>query len=268
MEFFWQNYIPYPVIFSLGPISVRWYGLILVLAIIAAAIVVARYLLNNSILNKDQLEDLTFYTVIFSLIGARFGHVVFFNFSYYMRNLDEVVQVWNGGMSIQGAVLFGLITVILWSRKHKVSFWKLADAIVPGLALGQAIGRWGNYFNQELFGKPVEWGIPIEFANREYPYLKQEYFHPTFFYESVLNFALFLVLFFILRKGKLKPGMVAMIYFISYAVIRFFMEFVRIDITPIILGLRMPQFISILAVLAVLVYMFAFYLKTLPKSQK
>ncbi len=268
MEFFWQTYIPQPVIFSLGPISVRWYGLILVLAIISAALIIAKHLIKKSILSKHQVEDLVFYVVILSLIGARFGHVVFFNLPYYIQYPAEIVQVWNGGLSIQGGVLFGLITVIVWARKHRVSFWQLADAIVPGLALGQAIGRWGNYFNQELFGKPVEWGIPIDFVNREFPYFKQTHFHPTFFYESILNLALFVLLYLLLRRGKLKAGLVAMIYFLSYAVIRFFMEFVRIDVTPIVLGLRMPQFISLLVVAAVLIYIFSFYLKPLPKSKK
>jgi len=268
MDFFWQNYIPQAIIFSLGPISVRWYGVLLVTAIIASAGVISSYLLKKNILNKAQLEDFIFYTVIFSLIGARFGHVVFFNLSYYLHYPEEIIQVWNGGMSIQGGVLFGLITVILWARKHKISFWRLADAIVPGLALGQAIGRWGNYFNQELFGRPVSWGIPIDFSNREYPYFNQKYFHPTFFYESVLNFILFVVLYLLLKKGKLKTGLVAMIYLLSYSVIRFFMEFVRIDFTPTFLGLRMPQFISLLVIVVVLIYIFVFYLKPLPKIKK
>ncbi|RJQ35427.1 prolipoprotein diacylglyceryl transferase [Candidatus Parcubacteria bacterium] len=268
MNLFWQNYIPQPIIFSLGPISVRWYGLILVAAIVAAGLLIGRYLLKKSILNKDQLEDFLFYTVILSLIGARFGHVVFFNLDYYLKYPAEIIQVWNGGLSIQGGVLFGLLTVIFWAKKHKISFWRLADVIVPGLALGQAIGRWGNYFNQELFGRPVSWGIPINFANREFPYFKEEYFHPTFFYESVLNFLLFMVLYLLLKAGKLKTGLIAMIYLLSYSVIRFFMEFVRIDFTPTVWGLRMPQFISVLVVMAVLVYIFAFYLKPLPKSKK
>ncbi|MBT6691139.1 prolipoprotein diacylglyceryl transferase [Candidatus Parcubacteria bacterium] len=269
MNFFWNNYLPDPVIFELGPVSIRWYGLLLVTAIVVAAWYVRQQLLKKSKLTSHQIEDLFFYTIILSLIGARFGHVIFFNFSYYWNYPGEIIQIWNGGLSIQGALLFGLITVLVWSKKYNLSFWKLADVMVPAVALGQVIGRWGNYFNQELFGKPTTgwWGIPIEASNKVVGFTKDTYFQPTFFYESILNFVLFFTLHKLLQK-KLKTGTIVLSYFAGYAVIRILMEFIRIDDTPVVWGIRLPQLISMAIILAVLASIYILYAKPLPKTKK
>jgi phosphatidylglycerol---prolipoprotein diacylglyceryl transferase len=269
MEFFWNNFLPEPVIFNIGPIAIRWYGLLLVTAIIVAALYIRRQLLKRSMLDGRQIEDLFFYTIIISLVGARFGHVVFFNFSYYWEYPGEIIQIWNGGISIQGALLFGLITVLVWSKKHKINFWKLADIMVPAVALGQVIGRWGNYFNQELFGKPTTgwWGIPIEASNKVHGFTKYSHFQPTFFYESILNLILFFTLHRLLRK-KLKTGTVVLAYFAGYAVIRILMEFVRIDDTLVVWGVRLPQLISMGIILVVLASVYILYAKPLPKLKK
>ncbi|MBT4210141.1 MAG: prolipoprotein diacylglyceryl transferase [Candidatus Komeilibacteria bacterium] len=249
---FWHEYLPEAVFLTIGPLTIHWYGLILVLAIIIATLVARQYFLKKSIIKASQFEDLVFYLIIISLIGARFGHVVFFNFSYYLQNPIDVFKVWHGGLSIQGALLFGFLTVVFWAHRNKINFWKLTDGIVLALPLGQAIGRWGNYFNQELFGGPTNawWGIPIAFANRVEGYRNFIYFHPTFFYESILNIILFIVLYTISKKFKLKIGVLTLTYFIGYGLIRFFMEFVRIDDTLILAGLRLPQLISALLILA------------------
>lgn len=269
MEFFWNNFFPDPVIFYIGAISIRWYGLLLVTAMVVAALYVRRQLLKKKMLDSHQIEDLLFYIIIFSLVGARFGHVVFFNFSYYWQFPGEIIKIWNGGVSIQGALLFGLITVFLWSKKYKINFWKLADVLAPAVALGQAIGRWGNYFNQELFGKPTTgwWGIPIEGSNKVYGFTKYSHFHPTFFYESILNLILFFTLHRLLRK-KLKTGIVLLAYFAGYAVIRILMEFVRIDDTVVVWGVRLPQLISMGIILVVLAFVYMLQVKPLPKSKK
>lgn len=244
---FWQQYLPEAIIFSIGPLMIHYYGLILVLAIIIAVWQSKKYFLKKNILNLNQFEDLIFYLIIFGFIGARFGHVVFFEFTYYLQNPIDIFKVWHGGLSIQGALLFGFLTVIFWARRYKISFWKLTDGIVLVLPLGQSIGRWGNYFNQELFGKPTDswWGIPIEITNRVEGYKDFVYFHPTFFYESILNFCLFIILYIISNKFKLKVGILTLIYFIAYGIIRFFMELVRIDDTFIAFGMRLPQIISL-----------------------
>ncbi|MCD4761211.1 prolipoprotein diacylglyceryl transferase [bacterium] len=252
---FWQNFLPAPVIFSIGPVSIHWYGLILVLAIIASSLYAKHNLISRVGLSKRKAEDLFFYVIIFGLIGARFGHVVFFNLAYYIQNPADIIKVWQGGLSIQGALLFGLITFIIWARKNKINFWRLTDLVVPSVALGQAIGRWGNYFNQELFGRPVIWGIPINQIHRVGGYEQFSYFHPTFLYESILNLLVFFTLHKLL-KYKLRIGTLTLLYFGFYSLIRFLMEFVRIDQTFLVFGIRLPQLISVLVFIGVIYLIF------------
>ncbi|MBT4849681.1 prolipoprotein diacylglyceryl transferase [Candidatus Parcubacteria bacterium] len=262
MELFWQNYLPSPILLNIGPFEVRWYGLILVSAIVLAAWYVRKQLLAKNILSAKQFEDFVFWTIVLSLVGARFGHVVFFEWDYYSYYPENIIKIWQGGISIQGALLFGLLTVIFWAKKNKVNFWKLADNIVPAVALGQAIGRWGNYFNQELFGKPTDgwWGIPIGQANRVQGYVGYQYFHPTFFYESILNITFFLILHKLLKK-KIKTGLLLLIYLGGYSFIRFLMEFVRIDDTAVVWGIRLPQLISLGVIAVVIYFIFRLYKK-------
>jgi len=255
---FWHNYLPNPIFFSVGPLTIHWYGLILVLAILIGTWQAKKYFIKKNILTTEQFEDLTFYIIIFGLLGARFGHVVFFNFNYYLQNPLDIFKIWHGGLSIQGALLFGFLTVIIWSRRHKINFWKLTDGIVLVVPLGQAIGRWGNYFNQELFGRPTSgwWGIPIAPINRVVPYQEFIYFHPAFFYESVLNIVLFIVLYRISLKNNIKRGTLTLAYFAGYGLIRFLMEFVRIDDTLVFWNLRLPQVISLVVLLVSVFYIY------------
>lgn len=243
---FWHNYLPESIIFSFGPLIIHWYGLILVLAILSAVLVARFYFLKNKILSSGQFEDLVFYIIVFGLIGARFGHVVFFHLAYYLSQPADIWKVWQGGLSIQGALLFGFMTVLIWSRRQKINFWKLTDGLVLAVPLGQAIGRWGNYFNQELFGRPTDgwWGIAISPFNRISGYQNFEYFHPIFFYESILSLILFIILYKIANKGHKRIGQLTLFYFIGYGLIRFFVEFFRIDDTFMLFGVRIAQIIS------------------------
>ncbi len=252
MDLFWQTFSPPRIAFHLGTVTVYWYGLILVLAILAAFFQARPYFIKRSVLSQAQLDDLFFYIIIAGLLGARLGHALFFNFSYYWHYPADIIKIWQGGLSIQGALFFSLLTLWWWARKNKVSFWQISDQLVPAVALGQAIGRWGNYFNQELYGRPSEssLGIFIAPANRLAGFENQELFQPTFFYESVLNLLLFLFLRRLLKKGDQQKGRLALVYFGGYSLIRFLMEFIRIDPTPIVLGLRLPQLISLFVFLA------------------
>lgn len=261
---FWHNYLPEPIFFSFGPLTIHWYGLILVLAILLSAWQAKKYFIKKSILIPQQFEDLVFYVIIFGLLGARFGHVVFFNLTYYLFNPLDVFKVWQGGLSIQGALLFGFLTVVYLARRYKINFWKLTDGIVLSLPLGQAIGRFGNYFNQELFGRPTNawWGIPISPINRVAGYEEFIYFHPTFFYEAVLNIILFFILYHLAFKNTLKRGMLTLWYFVAYGLIRLFMEFVRIDDTLVFWQLRLPQVISFVLIIVSLFYIYKFNKKS------
>lgn len=254
MDLFWQTFSPSRIAFYIVSIPVHWYGLILVLAILVGFFQVRPYFIKRSVLNHAQVDDLFFYVIIAGLLGARLGHVLFFNFSYYWAYPIDIVKIWQGGLSIQGALFFALLILWWWSRKNKVSFWQITDHLVPAVALGQALGRWGNYFNQELYGRPTESsaGIFISPPNRVAGFEKAEFFQPTFFYESLLNLLLFLLLHQLLKKGGQPQGRLSLIYLGGYSLIRFLMEFVRIDPTPIVWGLRLPQLISLLVLLAVI----------------
>ena len=134
-----------------------------------------------------------FYLVLFSIIGARFYHVLFFNWVYYQDHFLEIFQIWQGGLAIQGAILASIFTLLICAKKYQLKFYQLSDWLAPALILGQSLGRWGNYFNQELFGKPLEawYAIQISLENRVAGFEDFTYFHPTFFYESILNLVLF-----------------------------------------------------------------------------
>lgn len=250
---FWQDFLPSSVLFSFGPLIIHWYGLILVLAILSSAFLAKRYFLKKNIITALQFEDLIFYIIIFGLIGARFGHVVFFNLPYYLQNPGDILKVWQGGLAIQGALLFGFLTLLIWSGRKKINFWQLADGLALAIPLGQAIGRWGNYFNQELFGRPTDgwWGIPIAPFNRVSGYEDFSHFQPIFFYESFLSLILFVVLYRLAFKSSLKLGQITLFYVLGYGLIRFFVEFFRIDDTFRLGGIRMAQIISLFFIFGV-----------------
>lgn len=210
---------------------------------------------------KQDLSDLAFYLVLFGWLGARAYHVLN-ELSYYGANPDQVLAIWNGGLAIHGGLIAGLLVILWFVKKKGLPFWKVLDIAALSVVIGQAVGRWGNFFNQELFGKPTElpWKVFIAPEHRVAPYLEQQFFHPTFLYESVLNLALFGVLLFVYKKKILPGGSIAMLYLIGYSAIRFSMEFFRIDPTPIIGGIRLPQLVSVVLA-GVSLYVLFFYLR-------
>lgn len=258
MYWFWQNYAPDSVFMELGGWSVHWYGLILVIAILSSYFYVRPQLVKKTNLSRAQVDDMFFYVIIAGLVGSRLGHVLFYNFPYYWQNPQDIVKVWQGGLSIHGALFFALLVLWWWSRKHRSSFWQLTDYLVPAVALGQAIGRWGNYFNQELYGRPSEswWAIYIEPAYRVSGYEYYSLFMPAFFIESLLNLILFFILRHIAIAKRLSSGLLTSFYLMGYALIRSGMELVRIDPTPLLGTWRLPQVISLVILIAALVFFF------------
>lgn len=255
---FLHTFNPTPVLFSFGPITIYWYGLCIVLGILAA-IAVSLKISPRYNINGEKLIDLVLWLIIAGVLGARL-YDVFLEIDYYLTHPGNILKIWQGGLAIHGAIIGGLLALWLFSKKEKLSAWLIADIIAPGLALGQAIGRWGNYFNQELFGRPTSasWGLPIAPANRPADYMAFNHFHPTFLYESLGNLIIFGILaylhFWNLKKPKdtdgndavpLKTGLIASIYFILYSVLRFSLEFIRIDKAPEFFGLRVPQIMSL-----------------------
>jgi phosphatidylglycerol:prolipoprotein diacylglycerol transferase len=242
---FLHNYLPQSILFQFGWLRIYWYGIFVVLGVIAGLIVVLK-LAKKYKIPADEVYNLGFYLIIFGLIGARI-YTLFLDLPFYLSNPFEIIAVWHGGLAIHGAIIGGAATLIIYCYKKRESFWQWADLIAPAIAIGQAFGRWGNYFNQEIFGRPTNlpWGIPIAFTNRPLQHLSSTYFHPTFLYESGLNLLNFLILILLFKRTAKKPGLIFLIYLINYSIIRIGMEFLRIDQTLEILGIRLPILVSL-----------------------
>ncbi|MEI8360715.1 MAG: prolipoprotein diacylglyceryl transferase [bacterium] len=254
---FLHSFIPSPILWSLGPVSIYWYGLMLVIGIISGLYVTVQLGQKHNI-KKDTILDLAFYLVLFSILGARI-YDIFLELPYYIANPIAIFKIWQGGLAIHGALIGGGLTIYWFTKKYKQSFIKFLAVVTPGLALGQAIGRWGNYFNQELFGLPTNlpWGIPINLNMRPSLFNNSEYFHPTFLYESLGNLLIFVGLYYFVNKLSanknrseryLNYRFIFLGYLLAYSVLRFFLEFIRIDFAPNLFGLRWPQIMSLIIV--------------------
>jgi len=254
---FLHTFEPSALLLSWGSFTIYWYGLMVVLGIIGA-LVISIKLSHYYGINNNQVLDISFYLIIFGILGARVYDILL-EWPYYLSKPQQIFKIWEGGLAIHGAIIAGLVTLYLFARRYQFSIWRLSSLFVPGLAIGQAIGRWGNYFNQELFGKPTTqaWGIPIALENRPIHYLNEVYFHPTFFYESLgcLLIGLFLLTLNIhyIRQKKLKEAFYiwsTAAYMVLYSVLRFALEFIRLDKTPFLVGWRWPQVISLLIIVS------------------
>ncbi len=251
--YWFGTFAPQRLVFDIGFIHLYWYSVCVTAGIAVAALIARKQYLRWGG-TEQHLIDFLFYAIIGGLIGARFWHVFIFQWGYYSHHLGEIVRIWEGGIAIQGALLGGLLAAYLYTRKRHIDFFALADSAVIGIPLAQAIGRWGNFFNQELYGLPttMPWGIYIEPHNRVPGYENVTHFHPTFFYESVLNLLLFYLLWQYAKKKRAR-GSVTLLYFIGYSIIRFFVDFVRIDPMLMIGFLRASQVVSIICVLGAVV---------------
>ena len=260
---FLHNFEPQPIILRLGFLNIYWYSCLIVVGLLLGLILVFK-LSSRFKIEKQLLENLFFYLIISGFLGARLYHVLS-EWPYYLKHPWQVFAVWQGGLGIYGAVIVGSLVLFWFCKKNKLNFLSLADLLVPSLILGQAIGRWGNYFNQEVFGKPTSlpWGIPIKTMARPSEFLSSQYFHPTFLYESIWNFLIFLILIFVLIKVFPKPGRIFSLYLILYSFGRFFLEFLRIDYQPVLFDLRLAQIISLL--IFILGFYFLIKKKTLEK---
>lgn len=247
---FLHTFHPSPVLFQAGPVVIHWYSIVLLLAIGAGVLVVRTFAVQRKLATAAQVYDLGFVVILAALIGARLYAVLLFWREYAQHPL-EIFKVWHGGMAIHGALIGGAAALWWFGGRKARRFLQWGDIIAPALAIGQTIGRWGNYFNQELFGPPtgLPWGIPIDAASRPAEFASSEYFHPAFLYESFLNLGLFVLLVWMLKKPR-RTGAVGYAYLIGYGVIRFAMEFVRLDVTPVVAGIRWPIVVSVVLVMA------------------
>jgi phosphatidylglycerol---prolipoprotein diacylglyceryl transferase len=242
-----------PLAIELGPFQVHWYGIIIVTGLALAMWLVMRESERRH-LPKETFADLLIWAIPIAIISARIYYVIF-EWEYYSTNLSQIPQIWEGGIAIHGALIGSVVTAYIFTKRKGLSFWKLADIAAPSIILGQAIGRWGNFMNQEAHGGEVTRAflenmyLPEFIINQMY--INGAYYHPTFLYESIWNF-LGLILLLSLRKVNLRRGEMFLTYVIWYSVGRFFVEGLRTDSLMLTDYLRVAQTISIfLIVLAV-----------------
>ena len=255
-----------PVAFNLGPFSIHWYSICILAAFLLGFLLVKKEIKRHNI-STDFLNDYFFYLVPIVIVGARIYYVAF-EWYYYKDDLLEILKVWNGGLAIHGGVIAGIIYTYIYCKMKKVNPFRFMDIVAPSLVLGQAIGRWGNFFNQEAYG-PVT--TLRELKNLHIPRfiidgmkIDGVYHHPTFLYESITCFICFLIIFFLRRfYKKLNVGTCCGIYFIIYGVERFLVESLRQD--SLMLGsIKIAQLVSVIGIIIGIVCIILSLIKKIP----
>lgn len=255
------TYIPSPSqgVWWLGPIPLRAYALIILVGIgVAIRVGNKRWIERGGL--ENQVLDIAMWAVPFGVIGGRIYHVLTDWSSYFSENgkgFIAALQIWQGGLGIWGAIALGGVGVYIASVRNNISFAPLADALAPGIVLAQAIGRWGNWFNQELFGRPttMPWGLKISAVHRPVGYEEFEIFHPTFLYESIACVAIAFVVIWADKRFTMGHGRVFALYVALYCSVRGAIETLRIDEANQFLGIRINVFTSLIIGAGALVYL-------------
>ncbi|MDP2682987.1 MAG: prolipoprotein diacylglyceryl transferase [Deltaproteobacteria bacterium] len=244
----------HPILFEFGPIQIRFYGLMYVIAILAGSFLIKREVRRKGIkLTEDDVMNFVLWSALGGIIGARIYYVAF-NWDYYSANLREVPAVWHGGLAIHGGLIGGILIAYLYLKRRGISFWRMADSVAPAMILGQAFGRFGNFMNGDAHGRPttMPWGIvfpPESIAGREFPNIP---LHPTMLYEMTINISIFLILWFGLRKREYKNSFIFVAYLMLYSLGRFVVESFRAD--SLMLGqIRAAQAVSLTLAVAALI---------------
>jgi phosphatidylglycerol:prolipoprotein diacylglycerol transferase len=259
-----------PVVFAIGSIAVHWYGLLIALSFIPA-IYTSVWMARNWRINPDHIYNLAILAAPLAVIFARLFYCAL-NWGYYSLHPVEILYIWLGGLSLYGVIFGGVLACLIYAAVSKIPVLRILDLGAPALLLGQAIGRWGNFFNQELFGYPTDlpwkmWVNPdavqaLSNQVRTFPaetkqwILGSQYFHPTFLYESIANILLFSLLIWVARRKDLRRGVIISLYLIIYSVYRFLEEFVRIEpasVGPLSWG-QIGALITILVGVLILLY--------------
>lgn len=242
------NYID-PVAFNLGPLSVRWYGIIIAVGILLGYFVAQRALVKAG-LHKDTLVDIIFYSAVFGFIAARIYFVIF-QWPYYAENPSEIIKIWHGGIAIHGGLIGGFIAGVIVCKVKNLNPFQIGDIVAPSIILAQGIGRWGNFMNHEAHGGPVSRAFleQLHLPNFiiENMYINGQYYHPTFLYESIWDVAGFIIL--VNIRKHLKLGETFFLYLTWYSIGRFFIEGLRTDSLMLTSNIRVAQLVSILLIL-------------------
>ena len=226
-----------PVAFSIFGIDIMWYAILITTGIILGLYFVSK-LADYKNLDKEMPSDLLLWVLVPAILGARLYYVIF-SWDYYSKNPSEIIMIRNGGLAIYGGLLTAFLITYTYSKKKNIPFLTILDIFAPGIALGQAIGRWGNFINKEAYGRATDlpWAIIID----------GQKVHPTFLYESLGDFIIFIVLYNLCKKNRNEEGTIISLYFILYGILRFFVEGLRTD-SLYFLGMRVSQLVSLVLV--------------------
>ena len=272
---------------NFGFLTIRWYGLLISISVIIG-LFISKKLAKSRNINPQYISDILPSLIISSIIGARAYYVIFEWRQYSGNNFftsfdlfNNVIQIpsflaiWQGGIAIHGGLIGGFLCILLFCKSKNIHLKTFIDILIPSIILGQSIGRWGNFFNNEAFGIPTDlpWKLFIPIQNRPIEFINYQFFHPTFIYESLWNFLIFILLITIFyqqnNKNSVRPGFISCLYLIGYSFGRFWIEGLRID--PLCIGgippfcdggLRMAQFISIFLFSSGLIGIFFLRLKS------
>ena len=238
---------------DIGPLTFRAYGLMIALGVVAAVWLAGRRFAERGY-PRETAASLAMVDVPAGLVGARLHHVIT-DWKSFQGNWADAIKIWEGGLGIAGAIIAGVLAVVWYTRRHDVPMGVVLDATAPAIPLAQAIGRWGNWFNQELFGRPTDlpWGLEIDPDHRPVEYLAEDTFHPTFLYESLWNLALVAVLLWLSRRNVLRSGRLFAVYAGGYAIGRLWVEALRIDPSSEIAGVRVNLWIYTVVLVAMIV---------------
>lgn len=254
-------FIMHPILFEYGPIQIRFYGLMYVVAILVGSYLIKKEVKRRGVkLTDDDVMNFILWAVLGGIIGARLYYVVF-NLNYYLANPKEIPAVWHGGLAFHGGLIGGIIFAYAYLKRHGIKFWKMADVVAPAIILGQAFGRFGNFMNGDAHGMPttMPWGIifpPESIAGAEFPNIP---LHPVMLYEMAINSSIFFFLWLYLKNRKHKDGFVFAVYLLLYSIGRFIVENFRAD--SLMLGyLRTAQVVSISVAVAAVIFILKYKL--------
>lgn len=242
-----------PIALTIGGTDIFWYGIIFALAFLFGFLVIIREARRTG-LDIDKIINIVFWTVVFGFVGARLVFALL-NWGSYSSNPLAILNIWQGGLSLFGAIVGGGLFLVIYSLIKKESIWKTLDLFAPAILIGTVIGRWGNFFNQEYFGTPTGNFLKMYIHPLKRPWELRNFafFHPVFLYESLLCLLLFIVLILLKRKKDIAAGKIFLYYILGYSIIRFFLEFLSLE-PRVMSGLTLGQIASfVFAVITALI---------------